>query len=85
VQGGEQGQYTFWDPENWCKERKEMTVLYADLEEKSQPAFANSQGLVPTNQSQNAPQQQQSVQAQLNAQVQATQRGGSFQMGMASL
>ncbi|XP_006462447.1 hypothetical protein AGABI2DRAFT_193591 [Agaricus bisporus var. bisporus H97] len=87
VQGGEQGQYTFWDPENWCKERKEMTVLYVDLEEKSQPAFANSQSLVPANQSQNAPQQQQqqSVQAQLNAQVQATQRGASFQMGMASL
>lgn len=63
-----------------------MTVLYVDLEEKSQPAFANSQSLVPANQSQNAPQQQQqSVQAQLNAQVQATQRGASFQMGMASL
>ncbi|KAI0315595.1 hypothetical protein OF83DRAFT_1164717 [Amylostereum chailletii] len=39
VQGGEQGIYTFWDPDNWCKERKDMTVLYADLEEKSQAAF----------------------------------------------
>jgi CCR4-NOT transcription complex subunit 2 len=84
VQGGEQGQYTFWDPENWCKERKEMTVLYADLEEKNVPAFANAPTLVPANQSQNVPQQQQSVQGQLSAQVQAAQRG-SFQMGMASL
>ena len=33
--GGEQGTYTFWDPENWAKERKEMIVLYADLEEKT--------------------------------------------------
>ena len=40
VAGGEQGTYTFWDPENWGKERKTMTVLYADLEEKSQPVFA---------------------------------------------
>jgi len=87
VQGGEQGQYTFWDPENWCKERKEMTVLYADLEEKNVPAFANVPTLVPANQSQNVPQQQQQqppVQSQLSAQVQAAQRG-SFQMSMASL
>ncbi|KAI0250403.1 hypothetical protein BJV78DRAFT_1283208 [Lactifluus subvellereus] len=35
VPGGEQGTYTFWDPDNWGKERKEMVVLYADLEEKS--------------------------------------------------
>ncbi len=26
--------YTFWDPDNWNKEHKVMTVLYADLEEK---------------------------------------------------
>jgi CCR4-NOT transcription complex subunit 2 len=84
VQGGEQGQYTFWDPENWCKERKEMTVLYADLEEKNVPAFANAPTLVPANQSQSVPQQQQHVQGPLSAQVQVTQRG-SFQMGMASL
>jgi len=32
--------YTFWDPDNWGKERKDMTILYADLEEKTQPAFA---------------------------------------------
>ena len=40
VPGGEQGTYTYWDPENWEKARKEMTVLYSDLEEKSQPVFA---------------------------------------------
>ncbi|KAI0793031.1 hypothetical protein BC629DRAFT_1250434, partial [Irpex lacteus] len=34
VAGGEQGTYTYWDAENWEKARKEMTVLYADLEEK---------------------------------------------------
>ena len=42
VAGGEQGTYTYWDAENWEKARKEMTVLYADLEEKSQPVFAPS-------------------------------------------
>ena len=42
VPGGEQGTYSYWDPENWEKARKEMTVLYADLEEKSQPVFAPS-------------------------------------------
>ncbi|KAI0345617.1 hypothetical protein BDW22DRAFT_1369761 [Trametopsis cervina] len=40
VAGGEQGTYSYWDPENWEKARKEMTVLYEDLEEKSQPVFA---------------------------------------------
>lgn len=61
-----------------------MTVLYADLEEKNVPAFANAPTLIPANQSQGVPQQQQAVQSQLSAQVQAAQRG-SFQMGMASL
>jgi CCR4-NOT transcription complex subunit 2 len=46
VPGGEQGVYTFWDPENWGKERKEMTVLYADLEEKSVPVFVHGPGIV---------------------------------------
>lgn len=81
VQGGEQGRYTFWDPENWCKERKEMTVLYTELEEKNVPAFANTLTLVPANQGQNVP-QQQPVQG-LSAQMQAQR--GSFQMGVASL
>lgn len=40
VPGGEHGTYTYWDPENWEKARKEMTVLYADLEEKTLPLFA---------------------------------------------
>ncbi|KAI0258819.1 hypothetical protein BC834DRAFT_909402 [Gloeopeniophorella convolvens] len=40
VPGGEQGTYTFWDADNWGKERKEMVVLYADLEEKAPPPFA---------------------------------------------
>ena len=40
IPGGEQGTYSYWDIENWEKARKEMTVLYSDLEEKSQPVFA---------------------------------------------
>ncbi|GJJ15507.1 hypothetical protein Clacol_009785 [Clathrus columnatus] len=47
VQGGEAGTYTFWDPESWSKDRKELTVLYADLEEKSVPAFIPGPGLQP--------------------------------------
>ena len=34
VAGGEQGPYTVWDADAWAKERKDMTILYADLEEK---------------------------------------------------
>ncbi|TEB39977.1 hypothetical protein FA13DRAFT_1724194 [Coprinellus micaceus] len=98
VQGGEQGLYTFWDPESWQKERKEMTVLYIDLEEKSQPAFMPGAGIVPsqpvggaqTPGAGPAQQQQHSV-------AQPTQMGGqlpnqgptvqraSFQMGVAGL
>lgn len=40
VAGGEHGTYTFWDPDGWGKERKDMTVLYSDLEEKNAPVFA---------------------------------------------
>ncbi|RDB14635.1 General negative regulator of transcription subunit 2 [Hypsizygus marmoreus] len=83
VPGGEEGQYTFWDPDNWMKERKEMTVLYADLEEKNVPAFVQGPGLVlaqPAVQGQAVAQHQ----AQVGGQVQPTQRG-SFQMSMASL
>ncbi|KAF9464218.1 hypothetical protein BDZ94DRAFT_527900 [Collybia nuda] len=89
VQGGEQGQYTFWDPENWVKERKEMIVLYVDLEEKNVPAFVQGPGLVlaqPTGQGQAAgqqPQAQVGIQGQ-PGQLPPTQRG-SFQMGMAGL
>ncbi|KAF7297580.1 NOT2 family protein [Mycena kentingensis (nom. inval.)] len=56
IPGGEQGLYTIWDPEAWTKEHKEMSVLYADLEEKTSPAFAQGPGLQPVQQ---APQQQQ--------------------------
>jgi len=45
VPGGENGQYTYWDPENWIRERKDMVVIYADLEEKNVPAFAPGQTL----------------------------------------
>ncbi|KAF9068589.1 hypothetical protein BDP27DRAFT_1392687 [Rhodocollybia butyracea] len=78
VHGGESGQYTYWDPENWTKERKDMTVIYADLEEKSTPAFMPGPALVPVPPStpglgQGLPSAQQN---------QASQRG-SFQVGMA--
>lgn len=82
MQGGEQGQYTFWDPENWNKEQKDMTVLYADLEEKNVPAFLPGPGLVPAQGAQGQGQatgQQTQVQAQ--SQVQSTQRG-TYQMGL---
>ncbi|KAG6335098.1 hypothetical protein ID866_3987 [Astraeus odoratus] len=46
IPGGEVGLYTWWDPESWCKDRKEMTVRYADLEEKTTPAFTAGPGLV---------------------------------------
>ncbi|KAF9533300.1 hypothetical protein CPB83DRAFT_846216 [Crepidotus variabilis] len=85
VQGGlgEQGQYTFWDPENWTKERKEMTVLYSDLEEKSVPAFVQGTGLVlATNGQPQTPQPQQ--EGQLGGQPQLPTRA-AFQMGMAGL
>lgn len=42
IPGGETGTYTIWDADNWEKAKKDMTVLYADLEEKSQPAFAHA-------------------------------------------
>ncbi|KZT12175.1 uncharacterized protein LAESUDRAFT_691377 [Laetiporus sulphureus 93-53] len=57
VPGGEHGTYTYWDPENWERARKEMTVLYADLEEKTLPVFAPG----PTLQL-NTPQQHQQAQ-----------------------
>ncbi|KAF9005546.1 hypothetical protein BDQ17DRAFT_1389832 [Cyathus striatus] len=79
---GEQGQYTFWDPENWGKERKEMTVMYADLEEKNTPAFQHAPGLI-LSQAAQAQQGQLSGPVQQN-QVPSSQRG-SFQMGMAGM
>ncbi|THV03631.1 hypothetical protein K435DRAFT_791661 [Dendrothele bispora CBS 962.96] len=58
VLGGESGTYTYWDPENWTKERKDMTVLYVDLEEKTMPAFLQGPGLVPMSQLQQGQQGQ---------------------------
>lgn len=81
VPGGEQGQYTFWDPENWAKERKEMTVMYADLEEKNVPAFVHGLGLVPAQ----SVGQQQPTQVGTGQQVQQPTQRGSFQMGMTGL
>ncbi|KAF4617728.1 hypothetical protein D9613_005838 [Agrocybe pediades] len=78
--GGEQGQYTYWDHENWTKERKEMTVLYADLEEKSVPAFVPGPGLVPSTASH--PQGAAQQPGQMAAQPQLPTRA-PFQMGMA--
>ncbi|KAF9483404.1 hypothetical protein BDN70DRAFT_873916 [Pholiota conissans] len=80
---GEQGLYTFWDPENWTKERKEMTVLYNDLEEKTHPAFAPGLNLVlaqPAGQPQVSSQQP----GQMTPQSQLSSRA-AFQMGMAGL
>ncbi|KAK7048043.1 NOT2 family protein [Favolaschia claudopus] len=66
VHGGEQGLYTIWDADSWQKEHKEMNVIYADLEEKNVPAFAQSATLVPVSQSaaQGVTQQQQQQQQQ---------------------
>lgn len=78
VPGGEQGQYTYWDPDMWQKERKELTVLYADLEEKSTPAFLPGSSAVtpPTAQGQGQPQLQQlqSSQIQQGQGIQQAQR-----------
>ncbi|KAJ7465216.1 NOT2 family protein [Mycena latifolia] len=61
VPGGEQGLYTIWDADSWGKEHKEMSVLYAELEEKNVPAFVAGPGLVPVGQqgAQAPPQPQQ--------------------------
>jgi len=89
VPGGEQGTYTFWDPDSWRKDRKDMTVHYADLEEKSVPVFVQGPGLVlaqgQPGQGQTVGQQsQQPLQVQIQSQVQQAQRG-AFQMGIAGI
>jgi len=84
VPGGEQGLYTFWDPESWSKERKEMTVLYADLEEKSQPAFIQGQGLALAGSAANQPHVPSGqMGTPLPHQAAPTQRA-SFPMGVAA-
>lgn len=85
VPGGEQGTYSYWDPENWEKARKEMTVLYSDLEEKSQPVFAPGATLQI---SQAAPgvQAQAQLQQQRNAMTAASGPVGVFPgVGVASM
>jgi CCR4-NOT transcription complex subunit 2 len=74
VPGGEQGTYTFWDPDNWGKERKEMVVLYADLEEKNLTAPPAATFAAP-----GSVQQQQ--QGQGLQQLQQMQMGGIGQIG----
>lgn len=80
ILGGEQGTYSYWDPENWEKSRKEMTVLYSDLEEKSTPVFAPGQTL-------QLAQQAPSAQAQHQPQgMVASGRVGGFQgLGVAAM
>lgn len=74
---GEIGSYTYWDVENWARERKEMTVLYAELEEKTTPVFANIQTLQLATPGQQAQQQQASGQQQQPGQQ--TQQAGQQQ------
>ncbi|KAI0298125.1 hypothetical protein B0F90DRAFT_1633024, partial [Multifurca ochricompacta] len=89
VPGGEQGTYTFWDPENWGKERKEMVVLYADLEEKNltaPPTATFAPGSVQQGPSQLQQMQmgQMSQLSQLN-QVQPQVRGAFQGVSMAAM
>lgn len=44
ILGGEQGAYTYWDPDNWEKARKEMTVVYSDLEDRGTPGYPANGG-----------------------------------------
>ncbi|PSR83950.1 hypothetical protein PHLCEN_2v5566 [Hermanssonia centrifuga] len=86
VPGGEQGTYSYWDPENWEKSRKEITVLYTDLEEKSIPVFAPGQTLQMSQTQPSIQSQQQQQQQQQQQVIAAGGRAGSFQgMGMAAM
>ncbi|KAJ3732378.1 NOT2 family protein [Lentinula guzmanii] len=80
VPGGESGQYIYWDPENWTKERKDFTVIYTELEEKSHPAFMPGTALIPAPQS--TPGLVGQNLQQSGHQNQAPQRG-PFQVGVA--
>ena len=97
VPGGEQGTYTFWDPDNWAKERKEMIVLYADLEEKTlttpapappPSAAATAAAFAPGSvQQQGPPQLQQMQMGQMGqmGQVQPQVRGAFQGVSMAAM
>ncbi|KAG9315701.1 hypothetical protein JVU11DRAFT_3348 [Chiua virens] len=74
IPGGEAGSYTWWDPESWSKERKEMTVRYADLEEKNVAAFVMGPGLVLNQTSQATQGQQAPIGAQVSSQTTAQPR-----------
>ena len=83
ILGGEQGTYSYWDPENWEKSRKEMTVLYSDLEEKSTPVFAPGQTLQLAQQQPQAAQSQHAPQGMVAA---GRVGGGGFQsLGVAAM
>ncbi|KAH9030345.1 hypothetical protein EDB85DRAFT_1963714 [Lactarius pseudohatsudake] len=94
VPGGEQGTYTFWDPDNWAKERKEMVVLYADLEEKTlttpapapppTAASAAVAAFVPGSVQQGPPQLQQMQMGQMG-QMQPQVRGAFQGVSMAAM
>jgi len=87
VPGGEQGTYTFWDPDNWAKERKEMVVLYADLEEKTltapapapPAAAAVAAAFAPGSVQQGPPQLQQMQMGQMGQMGLQPQVRGAFQ------
>ncbi|KAF8267634.1 hypothetical protein EI94DRAFT_1289866 [Lactarius quietus] len=96
VPGGEQGTYTFWDPDNWAKERKEMVVLYADLEEKTlttpapappPSAGATATAFAPGSVQQGPPQLQQMQMGQMGqmGQVQPQVRGAFQGVSMAAM
>ncbi|KAG7444130.1 uncharacterized protein BT62DRAFT_971420 [Guyanagaster necrorhizus] len=74
VPGGESGQYHVWDAENWVKDRKDMTVMYNELEEKNVPAFLSGPGIHLANPPPTPQVGQQPVQ---------TTRGASLQASMA--
>ncbi|TDL19716.1 hypothetical protein BD410DRAFT_791866 [Rickenella mellea] len=90
IDGGEQGTYTYWDPDNWEKQRKDLTVMYSDLEEKASPVFDGMtiqlRANVPTPAQQEAQRQvQQQLQTQTTQMPSAQTARGAFQgISMAS-
>lgn len=77
---GEQGIFTYWDPDMWEKGIKEFTVMYADLENKDAPPAFVGATLQPTQQQQ----QQQGVQSAGAGTVAGAGQGG-MQAGMGML
>ncbi|KAL5524236.1 CDC36 [Sanghuangporus sanghuang] len=78
---GEQGMFTYWDPDMWEKSAKEFTVMYADLENKETPAFAGPT-LQPTAQGQQL--QAGAVPPSVNSVVQLAQRSQVFYFARAA-